>query len=247
MSEMKKESIKYYLFFNLPIQIVAIVSLFFITNIYVFVCTLVLSYILVYWLGVQAGTHKLFSHKTWEPKNNFIKNMIATLSCFGLMGGPIIWSQIHRYHHIHADTDLDPHTPKFGLLNSYFLWLFNIPELKLTSVKDLIKDQKLIFINKYCREIVLITLTILFLINFNLFAGFIMACCLTFHSEMAVNAFLHKNVNHKWTSVNNKLLSLISGGSTLHKNHHDNLRLNNFSINPYEFDCSYLFIKFLSK
>lgn len=247
MTALAKKSKNYYLFFNIPIQIVALCSLYYITNFHVFVISLFVTYILVYWLGIQAGAHKLFAHRTWEPKNNYIKYFIAVLSCYGLMGGPVIWAQIHRHHHVHSDTENDPHSPKFGFLNSYFLWLLKLPELNLSSIRDLLKDSKLIFINKYCREIVLITLLALFLINFNIFAGFLLGCCLTFHSEMAVNSLLHKETNGIWGPANNKLLSFVSGGSTLHKNHHDNSRLNNFAVNSYEFDGSFIFIRFLSK
>lgn len=247
MKTLRTESKKYYLFFNIPIQIISVISLFYITNWVIFFVTLFISYIIVYWLGIQAGSHKLFAHKTWEPKNNFVRYSVAVISCFGLMGGPITWAQIHRNHHMHSDTEKDLHSPKFGMLNSYFLWLFNLPELNLIIVKDLLKNNKLIFINKHCKEIVLTTLFLFLTLNFNIFSGIIMSCVLTFHSEMFVNSFLHKLVNNKWQPINNTLLSIITGGSTLHKNHHDNIKLNNFAIKKYEFDGSYIFIKILSK
>jgi len=247
MTGLNKESRNYYLLFNLPLQLIGIASLFLLTNIPVFLITFVISYIVIYWLGVQAGAHKLFSHKTWTPRNNKVRYFIAGLSCFGFMGGPIIWAQIHRQHHLHEDTDLDPHSPKFGKIHSYYLWLFNIRDMPLMSVKDLLRDKTLVKINYYCREIVLYFLLFVILINFNVFAGILVAGILTFHSEMAVNTFLHYRnpEDKKWTSRNNKVLSLISGGSTLHKNHHLNLRLADLKVNNWEFDGSYLFIKIL--
>jgi stearoyl-CoA desaturase (delta-9 desaturase) len=238
---LKKQSQQYYLLFNLPLQILSVILLFFINNWVIFLISFVIFYILVYWLGIQAGYHRLFSHKTWYPKNDLIKYFIAWLGCHGLMGGLIVWSQMHRHHHIHSDTEKDLHSPKKGIINAYFLWLLKIPPLTLITIKDFLKDKILVKIDNNCRLIVLLTLIVLFFLNVNLAAG------LTFHSEMAVNAFLHKKVNDKWVAQNNKFLSLFTGGSTLHKNHHDDLKLNNFSKSKFEIDGSYFFVKLLQK
>lgn len=243
MKSLKKESRNYYLLFNLPLQILCLFSLFYVNNFLIFTFVFLTSYILIYWAGVQAGFHKLFAHKNWEPKNSLIKYIFAWLGCYGLMGGPIIWSQIHRHHHIYSDTVHDPHTPMKGKLYAYFLWLLDVPEFKLITIKDLLKDKILLSINKYCKSIVLITLVIFAVLNFNVFAGFLFACVLTFHSEMLVNAVLHKQQGDNFSAANNTFLSFFSGGSSLHKNHHDNIKLNNFAIKKYEFDCSYFFIK----
>ena len=247
MSLLKTESQNYYFWFNIPLHCVMIISLFYVSNWIVTLLVLIISYVLIYWLGVQAGTHKLFAHKNWTPKNNVIKYFIATLGCFGLMGGPVTWAQIHRQHHANSDTIDDPHTPSKGLLHAYILWLFNLREFNLITVKDLLRDTTLLTINKHNKHIVLIGLFILLILDFNVFAGTLLGCVLTFHSEMSVNAFLHYNSGSGFTSRNNKILSWISGGSSLHKNHHDNIRLNNLAVANGEFDGSYFFIKFLSK
>jgi stearoyl-CoA desaturase (delta-9 desaturase) len=227
MQILKRESFNYYLYFNIPLQILAMLSFLFVSNWYVVSLTFIVSYILIYWIGVQAGAHKLFAHRSWEPKNNLIKYTLAIISCLGLMGGPIVWAQIHRYHHIHSDTDLDPHSPAHGIMHSYFLWLFKLPEISMLVIKDLLRDKLLIEINKHCKNIVIIILGILFFINFNIFVGTLLACVITFHSEMIINSFFHRK---QGIIKNNKLLSWISGGSTLHKNHHDNTKLSNLKI-----------------
>lgn len=247
MKTLNSQSKNYYLFFNLPLQILCVLSLFFISNWIVVIFSFLIGYVLVYWLGIQAGYHKLFSHKSWVPKNNFIKYLIAILGLFGLMGGPIVWAQMHRRHHAYSDTDDDPHSPKHGFLHSYYTWLYKLPNINLILIKDLLRDKKLITIDKYSKHVVLLFLLVLFAIDFNLFLGFLLACCITFHSEMLVNSLLHGKENNLWTAKNNRILSWVSGGSTLHKNHHDNTRLNNLKLKPNEFDGSYFFIKVFSK
>lgn len=247
MQTLRQESRNYYLLFNLPLQIIGILSLFLITNAPLFLLSFLISYIIIYWVGIQAGAHKLFSHRSWTPKNDGIKYFLAIVSCFGLMGGPVIWSQMHRYHHIHEDTDLDPHSPKSGKLHSYFMWLLDVKNSSMMNIKDLLKDKKLLRINYNCREIVLYTLLFLLILNFNIFAGVILASMVTFHCEMSVNTFLHyyNTESNKWESKNNIILSLFSGGSSLHRNHHDDMRSCNFSKKWYQFDLSYLFVRML--
>ena len=61
------------------------------------------------------------------------------------MGGPITWSRIHRYHHAHSDTNLDPVVYiKFNSgveLNSN-LHRYEISNL-LLSVKSDKRDEKI--------------------------------------------------------------------------------------------------------
>lgn len=244
MKTIQQLSKSYYLKFNIPLQVLFLFLIFFFDINWL---AFLIFYISIYWIGVQAGTHKLFSHKSWVPKNNFIKYFIAILGCFGLMGGPITWAKFHRWHHRHNDSDHDPHSPKKGLLFSYFGWLLNPPDVPVFVIKDYIKDKTLIYIEGKCREIVVIGLTAFFIIDINLGLSLLLAMILTFHSEMLINTFLHKKVNENFEPINNLYLSIFSGGGSLHKNHHINAGSPNFSNKWYEFDLSYFFIKLLQK
>jgi len=234
----------YYLKFNLPLQILFLILLPFVgINIFYFL----IFYVLIYWAGIQAGFHKLFSHKSWEPKNKFIKYSLAVLGCFGLMGGPITWARIHRYHHAHSDTNLDPHSPSKGFYISYFGWLLQPMDVPVFVIRDYLKDNQLIKIEKLCRQLVLVTLAIVFLISPTIGMSLLAAMILTFHSEMLVNSLLHKKVNEEYTAINIPWLAVLSGGSTLHKNHHTNPGNSNLKNKWFEVDPSYQIIKFLEK
>ena len=244
MNSLTDVSRSYYLKFNLPLQILFLILLPFIgINIFYFL----IFYILIYWVGIQAGFHKLFSHKSWEPKNKFIKYLLAVLGCFGLMGGPITWSRIHRYHHAHSDTNLDPHSPSKGFYISYFGWLLQPMEVPVFVIRDYLKDDQLIKIEKLCRELVLVSLLTLFLISPIIGMSLLAAMILTFHSEMLINSLLHKKVNGEYTAINITSLALLSGGSTLHKNHHINPGNANLKNKWTEVDLSYQIIRILRK
>ena len=62
--------------------------------------------------------------------------------------GPLWWASHHRHHHIHSDTDNDPHSPDHGLLNSHMLWFFrrgNFPVI-YSRVKDWARYPELRFL-----------------------------------------------------------------------------------------------------
>lgn len=244
MNELSKKSKYYYLLFNLPIQLTAVLATFYgLIN-----WPSVLGfYILVSWLGIQAGSHKLFTHKSWEPRYSWVKYLVAIISCFGMMGGPVIWASMHRWHHANSDTDKDPHSPNSGLIHAYAGWLLNPPLPPMTIVKDHIRDHLLIKIDKYCREIVLIGIVCLMLVDYSIAFSLMLAMSITFHLEMLVNTFLHSKKEGTWSSRNNIWLSLVAGGSTLHKNHHDNPANFTFSKYWYELDPSAWIIKILKK
>jgi stearoyl-CoA desaturase (delta-9 desaturase) len=244
MKSLTDVSRSYYLKFNLPLQILFLILLPFVSiDLFYFL----IFYILIYWIGIQAGFHKLFSHKSWEPKNKFIKYSLAVIGCFGLMGGPITWARIHRYHHAHSDTNFDPHSPSKGFYVSYFGWLLKPMDVPVFVIRDYLKDNLLIKIEKLCRQIVLVSLLIVFFISPAIGMSLLAAMILTFHSEMLINSLLHKKVDGEYTAINITSLALLSGGSTLHKNHHINPSNANLKNKWTEVDLSYQIIRVLKK
>lgn len=69
---------------------------------------LAFTYVLLADLGVNLGYHRVLSHRSLSlPK--WLERAFVVL---GLPAGtPIQWAGNHRFHHRHADTLLDPHSP----------------------------------------------------------------------------------------------------------------------------------------
>jgi fatty-acid desaturase len=244
MTDITQRSRKYYLFFNLPIQIIAIVLTLTVPFNWKY---FLFFYVLIYWIGIQCGSHKLFSHRSWEPRFKFFRYIIAVISCFGLMSGPITWSLVHRYHHAHSDTDKDPHSPKSGIYHSYFGWLMNPPTISAVMIKDYLRDSYLLWIDRYCKEIVFFIVIILGIIDLELMTAMLLAMVVTFHFEMIINAFFHRKVNNEWSPVNISALSFFSGGGSLHANHHESPKKFTFSKFWWQVDPSAWIIIFLKK
>jgi stearoyl-CoA desaturase (delta-9 desaturase) len=66
------------------------------------------AYYLLADLGVNLGYHRVLSHRSLRLPT-WLEHVLVTI---GLPAGtPIQWAGNHRFHHAHADTPLDPHSP----------------------------------------------------------------------------------------------------------------------------------------
>ncbi|HYO52105.1 acyl-CoA desaturase [Archangium sp.] len=104
-------------------------------------------------LGVEAGFHRFFSHRSFRAG----RLVTGALGVFGSMAaqGPILfWAAIHRKHHAFTDKEGDPHspvplasTPTKGdrlraFAHAHVGWLFSVDDtdwLRYTS--DLLRDR----------------------------------------------------------------------------------------------------------
>src|SRR5438874_8996289 len=61
--------------------------------------------------GITAGYHRYFSHRSFKTSRLF-QFLLAWLGCSAMQKGPLWWAAHHRHHHLHSDTDKDPHSPR---------------------------------------------------------------------------------------------------------------------------------------
>ncbi|KIY98704.1 stearoyl-CoA desaturase (delta-9desaturase) [Monoraphidium neglectum] len=90
-------------------------------------------------VGITLGYHRMLTHKSFKTYK-CLEYLIAFVGTQAGQGDPIEWVSTHRYHHLHTDTPLDPHSPYEGFWWSHLLWLTgtehslldyaNVPDLK---------------------------------------------------------------------------------------------------------------------
>ena len=84
---------------------------------------LILALQLTGMLGITAGAHRLWSHKSFEAA--WPVRLIFMLANSAAHQGSIYhWVKDHRMHHRHTDTELDPHSIEYGFWYSHVGWLF---------------------------------------------------------------------------------------------------------------------------
>eukprot|EP00887_Chlorella_sp_A99_P005374 scaffold1.g5374.t1 len=75
-------------------------------------------------LGITLSYHRQLTHRSFQtPK--WLEYIFAYCGVLAVQGGPIHWISNHRYHHIHCDTPLDPHSPYEGFWWSHAGWLLD--------------------------------------------------------------------------------------------------------------------------
>ncbi|HEY3999595.1 MAG TPA: fatty acid desaturase [Candidatus Xenobia bacterium] len=74
-----------------------------------FVCWLVVWHTLLC-LGITIGYHRLLTHRSFQCPR-WIEYAWVTLGWAALMGPPISWVAVHRFHHANSDEVEDPHSP----------------------------------------------------------------------------------------------------------------------------------------
>ncbi|GBG00001.1 hypothetical protein Rsub_12728 [Raphidocelis subcapitata] len=188
-----------------------------------------LSYVLVGIVGITMGYHRLLTHKSFKTYK-WLEYFIAWVGSQAGQGDPIEWVSTHRYHHLHCDTPLDPHSPYEGFWWSHILWLTGTEHslLDYANVPDL-KSQL------FYRFLEVTFFPALFIAKPLLtyyYLGGMGAVAWTNAFPLVVGwhaTFLVNSAAHVWgdrpydtgdLSTNNALVSLLAFGEGWHCNHH---------------------------
>ena len=75
-------------------------------------------------LGITLSFHRQLSHRSFQtPK--WLEYVLAYCGVLAVQGDPTEWVSSHRFHHLHTDTPLDPHSPYEGFWWSHMGWLLD--------------------------------------------------------------------------------------------------------------------------
>ena len=106
-------------------HLLAVYALYYLPSIFSYrlMLELILSIQLTGMLGVTAGVHRLWSHKSYEAA--WPVRLVFMLANSAAHQGSIYqWTRDHRMHHKHTDTELDPHSIQYGFWYSHIGWIF---------------------------------------------------------------------------------------------------------------------------
>jgi stearoyl-CoA desaturase (delta-9 desaturase) len=168
------------------------------------------------------------------------------------------WVAVHRKHHAFTDREGDPHSPQ--LLGFWRVQLFNVyyymrearnPRTIATFAPDLPEDR--LDRALFSRGLVGVGIGLAFLcavVGFwpGLSAGLTHAVLYVFVLAPMINGLghWHGRRNFDNTAYNWRLFAWISGGESLHNNHHAHPRSAKFSVRRLEFDPSWPVIRALA-
>ncbi len=168
------------------------------------------------------------------------------------------WVAVHRKHHAFTDREGDPHSPR--LLGVWRVQLANVyyymrearnRETLRTFAPDLAEDRwdRAIFSQSLGGLAIGIAFLCLTLgVWAGLTAGFVHAVLYVFVVAPLINGLGHWRgaQNFANTAYNSKALAWVTGGESLHNNHHAYPRAPKFSMRRWEFDPSWPVIRGLA-
>lgn len=165
------------------------------------------------------------------------------------------WVAVHRKHHTFTDQEGDPHSPRLlgfwrlQILNAYYYAReAGNPETLRKFAPDIQDDRldRTVFSRGWVGPVVGIAL-LCALLGFwaGLIAAGVHALLYVLVLAPLINVLGHwrgtknfENTAHNWSS-----LSWMTGGESLHNNHHAHPRAPKFSVRRFEFDPSWLVIR----
>ncbi len=207
-------------------------------------------------LGITVGYHRLLTHLSFTTPT-LVKRFFATLGAMAFEGGPLIWVAQHRLHHKESDKEMDPHNINVGFFHAHMGWIFNrLPEefdQKTIDlfVPDLKKDSYLVWLQKYHYLVAgLVGVLLLAFGGWSVFLwGFAFRTVFTWHATWLVNSAAHVWGYRFWKheqATNCWWVGIIALGEGWHNAHHAVPTSARHGLRWWEFDLSWLVIKFLA-
>ncbi len=217
-------------------------------------------------IGITVGYHRLISHRSFScPK--WVEYLLVLPGYLAFEGSPTFWASIHRAHHRHTDTDLDPHSPRNGLWTAHSGWLANRtypahinPN---TQAKDMVNDPVYAFLEQKGDWLHGFIVLMVFCIGFRLLlwacfgwvaaAASLAAGLFVMQIPFFLNVICHlPKLGYKTFAVHDDSVNIwwvaaFTLGEGWHNNHHAIPGSARSGLLPWEIDATWLIIAFLKK
>jgi stearoyl-CoA desaturase (delta-9 desaturase) len=204
---------------------------------------LLLAGYIVTLLGVTAGYHRLFTHRSFVARRP-LKIALAVLGSCALEGSLVSWVTTHRRHHQHSDRRGDPHSPISpvphsqwgGLVHAHVGWLFRASApARRRDAADLLIDRDLRIVSGLFPLFAALTLVVPFFAGWlvvgtiggavtALIWGGLVRVFLAHHVTWSINSVCHTYGKHPFRTTdrsrNVAALALLSMGESWHNAHH---------------------------
>ena len=182
-------------------------------------------------LGITAGYHRLFSHRSYKA-HPILEWFLTFAGAAALQNSTLKWCSDHRRHHKQLDTDKDPYSITKGFFHAHIGWIFEDNPEPIDKVKDLEAKASIRFQYKYYIPLFAV-FGVLLPIALGaiwgrplgaLFWGVFLRITLVHHFTYFINSLCHyigkKPYDHKSTSRDTWYISLLTFGEGFHNYHH---------------------------
>jgi sn-1 stearoyl-lipid 9-desaturase len=206
-------------------------------------------------LGISLGFHRLATHRSLRtPK--WLEYFFIFCGSLAGQGAVMGWVGYHRLHHLHSDTDLDPHDSTQGWWWCHINWLMHtVPAQseRAQYTKDIANDRFYQFCHKYYVVFQIGLGVLLYLLGGWPFVvwGIFVRLFLGFHSTCFVNSACHtfgyRTHETGDRSTNCWWVALMTYGEGWHNNHHAFQTSARHGLQWWELDLTWLTIRLLQR
>lgn len=175
-------------------------------------------------LGIAISYHRFWSHGSFKWRNNLLMLICTIPPMISCVGSILGWVGIHRQHHRHSDTELDPHRASKGLFNMLFMSSYDYKP-NPRDVIDLMRNKFVVYTHKYYFVYPLVYVICLYVMLGlqGVVIGFCMPAALSLITQNTTNYVNHFSHN-KFSPDNVGWINMFNFGDGWHKNHHNNPR-----------------------
>jgi len=205
-------------------------------------------------LGITLSYHRQLSHKSFQtPK--WLEYVLAYCGVLAVQGPPLEWASAHRYHHLHCDSPLDPHSPYEGFWWSHMGWLLdNDATLERvhdrSNVSDMNGDPFYEHLEKWFPVHVGLQFAALYAFGGlpAIVWGGALRLVWVYHVTWAINSVCHvwgtQPYDASDLSRNNWWMGILAWGEGWHNNHHAFEWSARHGLEPHQIDVTYAVIRF---
>jgi stearoyl-CoA desaturase (delta-9 desaturase) len=177
--------------------------------------------------AITGGTHRYFSHRSYETSRAF-QLVLATIATMSSQMGVMWWAAHHRIHHRHADQPRDPHQRARGFWWAHMGWFLvdTHDATEWAQLPDFADNRELRWLDRYHFEPAIALIAILGLVG-GLSAiawGYCVSTVLLWHATFSLTSVSHWLGTRRYAtrdeSCNNAVVALLTFGDGWHNNHH---------------------------
>ncbi|KAM9364632.1 stearoyl-CoA desaturase b [Pholidichthys leucotaenia] len=190
-------------------------------------------------LGVTAGAHRLWSHRSYKASLP-LKVFLALGNSMAFQNDVYEWARDHRVHHKYSETDADPHNATRGFFFAHVGWLLVrkhpdvIEKGRKLELSDLKADEVVMFQRRYYKlSVVILCFLVPMLVPWyfwgeSLVVGYfvpgLMRYALVLNATWLVNSAAHIWGNRPYDKTinprENPLVAFSAVGEGFHNYHH---------------------------
>jgi stearoyl-CoA desaturase (delta-9 desaturase) len=199
-------------------------------------------------LGITAGYHRLFAHRTYEAAL-WLRVLALLFGAASVQNSAVRWVKEHRAHHAKVDGDEDPYNIRRGFWWAHIGWVVRQEETEeLTRVRDMQRDPLAMWQHRHYVPLAIgvggllpmaIAATWGDAVGGLLIAGFVRLVC-QYHATFATNSVAHTigwRPYDRTTSARDFLpTALFTFGEGYHNFHHRFQHDYRNGVQPWHFD-----------